>query len=78
MLTNEELLKFTESCKRIDGEIQLLQEERKELFEEIKNRVNPRVLKEALRTIKVRQKLGDEVSQLDTLVETLENGISVV
>lgn len=75
MLTNEELLEFTEKCKRIDSEIELLQEEKRELFEEVKNRVSPKVLREALRTVKIRQRLGDEVSQLDTLVETLENGI---
>jgi|LakMenEpi03Aug12_release.lakeMendotaPanAssembly.Ray.scaffolds.fasta_scaffold5580400_1 hypothetical protein len=75
MLTQEELIEFVATCKRIDSEIQLLQEEKRDLYEDVKGRVSPRVLKEALRTIKVRERLGDEVSQLDALVESLENSV---
>jgi len=66
------LKEFIDSLKRIEGEIQLLNEEKKELFIDYKNEFDPRVLREAVRSVKARLKLGDSVAQLDEIVDTLE------
>jgi uncharacterized protein (UPF0335 family) len=71
MLTKEELEKFIDSYNRIEGEIKLLQEERKELFEELKNRVKPAILREAIRQATKREKFGEDVIVLDTLLEAM-------
>ena len=69
---DEKLKEFIDKLKRIEGEIQLLNEEKKDLFADFKDDFNPRVLREAVRSVKARIKLGDSVSQLDEIVETLE------
>jgi len=66
------LKEFIDSLKRIEGEIQLLNEEKKDLFVDYKNEFDPRVLREAVRSVKARLKLGDSVVQLDEIVDTLE------
>ena len=63
---------FIDNLKRIEGEIQLLNEEKKDLFVDYKNEFDPRVLREAVRSVKARLKLGDSVVQLDEIVDTLE------
>ena len=66
------LKEFIDNLKRIEGEIQLLNEEKKDLFVDYKNEFDPRVLREAVRSVKARLKLGDSVVQLDEIVDTLE------
>ena len=61
-----------EKLKRIEGEIQLLNEEKKELFADYKEQFDPKVLREAVRSVKARLKLGDSVIQLDQIVAELE------
>lgn len=73
----DRLKEFVEKLKRIEGEIQLLNEEKKDLFDDFKSDFNPRVLREAIRSVKARIKLGDSVTQLDQIVETLENELTV-
>tara|TARA_R110001599_G_scaffold281751_1_gene483557 strand:- start:1259 stop:1495 length:237 start_codon:yes stop_codon:yes gene_type:complete len=66
------LKEFIENLKRIEGEVQLLNEEKKDLFADFKNEFDPKVLREAVRSVKARIKLGDSVTQLDEIVDTLE------
>lgn len=68
----DRLREFIDKLKRIEGEIQLLNEEKKDLFVDFKDDFEPRVLREAVRTVKARIKMGDSVAQLDQIVETLE------
>ena len=70
------LKEFIDSLKRIEGEIQLLNEEKKDLFSDFKNEFDPKVLREAVRSVKARIKLGDSVVQLDEIVDTLEKEYS--
>ena len=73
MSHQEDRLKdFISSLKRIEGEIQLLNEEKKDLFADFKDDFDPKVLREAVRSVKARLKLGDSVVQLDDIVSTLE------
>ena len=71
-MSNNQLQDFIEKLKRIEGEIQLLNEEKKELFADYKEQFDPKVLREAVRSVKARLKLGDAVVQLDQIVEELE------
>jgi uncharacterized protein (UPF0335 family) len=63
---------FVNELKRIEGELNLLKEEQKRLFEDYKQHFKPRVLREAIRIVKTRARLGDDVSHLDQLVEKLD------
>ena len=71
-MNDKDLKEFIDKLKRIEGEIQLLNEEKKDLFSDYKDRFEPRVLREAVRSVKARIKLGDSVAQLDQIVEELE------
>ena len=62
-MSNNQLQDFIEKLKRIEGEIQLLNEEKKELFADYKEQFDPKVLREAVRSVKARLKLGDSVMQ---------------
>ena len=74
MSTQEERLEeFIQKLKRIESEISLLTEEKKHLFDDFKEHFDPRVLREAIRQVKARLRLGDSVVQLDEIVEKLEN-----
>ena len=72
-MSNNQLQDFIEKLKRIEGEIQLLNEEKKELFADYKEQFDPKVLREAVRSVKARLKLGDAVVQLDQIVDLLPN-----
>ena len=69
---DEKLKEFITALKRIEGEIQLLNEEKKDLFADFKDQFDPKVLREAVRSVKARVRLGDSVAQLDQIIETLE------
>ena len=73
----DKLQSFIDKLKRIEGEIQLLNEEKKDLFVEYKETFEPKVLREAVRSVKARIKLGDAVSQLDEIVDELEKKMSL-
>ena len=74
---DKKLKEFIDKLKRIESEIQLLNEEKKDLFTDFKDDFEPRVLREAVRSVKARLKLGDSVVQLDQIVETLEKEFTV-
>lgn len=69
----QKLNDFIQKLKRIESEISLLTEERKELFDDYKDHFEPKVLREAIRQVKARLRLGDSVAQLDEIVQKLEN-----
>ena len=76
MLDKKELEGFVSRLRGIEAEIKLLQEDRKGLFEELKERVKPEVLREAVRIVKKRAKFGDDVAALDQIVELLDGEIT--
>jgi uncharacterized protein (UPF0335 family) len=76
MLDKKELEGFVNRLRGIEAEIKLLQEDRKGLFEELKERVKPEVLREAVRIVKKRAKFGDDVAALDQIVELLDGEIT--
>jgi uncharacterized protein (UPF0335 family) len=75
---DKKLEDFIESLQRIEGEMQLLSEEKKDLFADYKDTFDPKVLREAVRSVKARIKLGDSVVQLDDIIDKLERKMSVI
>lgn len=71
-MENKDLQKFIERYLSIENELQLLKEDKKELFEEYKENFKPSVIREAIRQAKLRTRLGDDVLQLDELVAELD------
>ncbi len=74
---DDRLKDFIDRLKLIEGEIQLLNEEKKHLFDDFKSDFDPKVLREAIRAVKARIKLGDSVAQLDQIMESIEKNITI-
>ena len=66
MATNESIGQLLEEMLRIDGEITLLREERKDIFERFKGEVDPKTFKAALQVAKIKTRVNhmDEFDQI--------------
>jgi uncharacterized protein (UPF0335 family) len=73
----EELKQFIDRYKIIEEEIKLLQEDKKNLIDDLKENhgIEPKVIKKAIQVAKIRTQLGDSTVQLDNIVEQLEGVI---
>ena len=74
---DNKLDEFIQRLRTIEGEIQLLNEDKKELFDEYKDVFEPKVIREAVRAVKARMKLGDSVVQLDQIIDKLQDKLTV-
>ncbi len=75
--TKLKLDEFVDKLRNIENEIKLLNEDKKDLFDEYKEVFDPKVMREAIRSVKARIKLGDSVTQLDDIVDRLQNKYTV-
>ena len=75
--TNLALKTFIEKYKTIEAEIKLLQEDKKALIDDLKENqgIEPKVIRKAIQVAKIRTGLGDDIIQLDQLVDQLEGTI---
>ncbi len=64
---------FVDKLKRIDSEIELLTLDRKELFEEYKDKLDMKTLKQAMRVAAIKEKVARK-DTFDTFVHILEEG----
>jgi uncharacterized protein (UPF0335 family) len=73
----DELKNFIDKYKAIEEEIKLLQEDKKNLIDDLKEQhgIEPKVIRKAIQVAKIRTQLGDNVVQLDNIVEQLEGSI---
>jgi len=71
MNDEKKLEEFVSKLRRIENEIKLLQQDKKDLFDDYKNYFKPKVLREALRVVKKRIEFGEDVNELDNIVEHL-------
>ena len=73
----EELKQFIDKYKTIEAEIKLLQEDKKDLIDDLKENhgISPKVIRKAIQVAKIRTQMGDEITQLDNIVEQLEGSI---
>jgi uncharacterized protein (UPF0335 family) len=58
MSTNESIKELLEEMLRIDNEISLLRDEKKDVFDRFKNEVDPRTFKAALQVAKIKTKVN--------------------
>ena len=77
MALTDELKTFIDKYKTLENEIKMLQEDKKLLIEDLKDNhgISPKVIKKAIQVAKIRTAMGDEIVQLDNIVEQLEGNI---
>jgi hypothetical protein len=66
MSGNNTVTEFIEELTRIESEIRLLQDDRKSLIDDYKEKINMKALMAAIKIAKIRAKLGDDVGDCDT------------
>ena len=73
----DELKNFIDKYKAIEEEIKRLQEDKKDLIDDLKEHhgIEPKVIRKAIQVAKIRTQLGDNIVQLDNIVEQLEGSI---
>jgi len=62
---------FVDKLKVIEGEIDLLKEQQKDLVEDYSDKLDVKTLQAAMRTVKIKKKVGYK-DTYDTFVEILE------
>ena len=71
MATDTETVReLVESIKQIDNEIKLLQEDRKTVLDEFKDKLDIKAFKAALRIVKLRKDVDE--TELDSIIDVLE------
>jgi uncharacterized protein (UPF0335 family) len=63
---------FIEQLTRIESEMQLLQEDRKTLIDDYKEKINIKALMAAIRIAKIRAKLGENVNDCDVYLNEVD------
>ena len=78
MATNQEINELFDRYSRIENEIKLLQDDKKQLLAESKSKVDPKAFQAALRTAKIRAKLKpEEVQDFDQALDILEKELCI-
>ena len=75
-MVSDDLRDFLNRYLAIENQLELLKEDKKNLFDDFKEKVKPAVIREAIRQARLRSKLGDEVAELDNLVAQLDGKIN--
>jgi hypothetical protein len=77
-MTNDAAKELFERYKSIENEIRLLQEDKKTLIEEFKDRVDPKTFKSALSAARAKARLKpEEAGNFDVLMEFLADELCV-
>lgn len=63
---------FVRRLRNVENELELLKEQRKELIEEFKEKLDMKTLNAAIRTVKIKKKVQYK-DTFDTFVNILEN-----
>jgi uncharacterized protein (UPF0335 family) len=69
-MTSETVRELVEKIAQIDNEVKLLQEDRKTVLEEYKDKLDLKAFKAALRIVKLRENVDN--TELDNILEVLE------
>jgi uncharacterized protein (UPF0335 family) len=78
MATNSDISDLFERYTRIENEIKLLQDDKKQLLAEFKNRVDPKAFQSALRSAKIRAKLkSGELQDFEVALDILEKELCI-
>jgi hypothetical protein len=77
-MTNDAAKELFDRYKTIENEIRILQEDKKALLEEFKDRVDPKAFKAAMTAAKAKAKLKPhEANNFDLLMEILEDEMTI-
>ena len=78
MTTSNDISDLFDRYSRIENEIKLLQDDKKQLLSEFKDRIDPKAFQSALRSAKIKAKLkAREVQDFDQILEVLEKSLCV-
>ena len=78
MATSNDISELFNRYTSIENEIKLLQEDKKQLLAEFKDRVDPKAFQSALRTAKIKAKLKtNEVQDFDQALHLLEQELCI-
>jgi uncharacterized protein (UPF0335 family) len=78
MAESEIVSELVERLTRIENELKLLQEDRKVLFDEYKEKLDLKAFKAAVRIAKIKSKLGETSEvELENMLDTVENKLTV-
>ena len=66
---------FIEELTRIETEIRLLNDDKKQLVEDYKEKINMKALMAAIRIAKIRAKLGDNVNDCDIYLDEVDGKV---
>ena len=69
-MTNETVKELINRINQIDNEIKLLQEDRKSVLEDYKDKLDIKAFKAALRIVKLRKDVDE--TELDSIIDVLE------
>ena len=78
MSVNEVVNELVDKLTQIENEMKLLQEDRKVLYDEYKEKLDLKAFKAAVRIAKIKSKLGEASEvELDNMLDTVEDKITV-
>jgi uncharacterized protein (UPF0335 family) len=78
MATNQDIQELFERYMRVEAEIKLLQDDKKQLLAEFKDRIDPKAFQSALRAVKIISKVKpDEKQDFDQSMLILEKVMCV-
>ena len=73
----EIVLELVERLINVENEIKLLQDDRKALFEEYKDKLDVKAVKAAIQIAKIKSRLGDSEAQVDQILKDVESKITL-
>ena len=77
-MTNSDVKQLFERFMNIENEIKMLQEDKKQVLAEFKDRVEPKVFRAALAAAKNKAKLkAHEANEYDQVMSVLESELSI-
>ena len=71
------VLELVERLIVVENEIKLLQEDRRNLFDEYKEKLDVKAVKAAIQIAKIKSRLGDSESEVDRILEDVESKITL-
>jgi uncharacterized protein (UPF0335 family) len=76
-MIDENVKELIERFVSLENELKILKEDKKNLFDEFKEKLDVKAFKAAVQIAKIRSKLGDSEIQLDEMFEAVADKISV-
>jgi len=71
------VLELVERLINVENEMKLLQEDRRNLFDEYKEKLDIKAVKAAIQIAKIKSRLGDSESEVDRILEDVESKITL-